>query len=72
MDSDNNEKLDFKKQQQYYKKEISKLKKSNPRKQFYWLKHTVSKDQAKEKEICVDEIDHLSKQDQAERLADSF
>ena len=31
MDSDYNEKLDFSKKQ-YYKKEISKLKKSNPRK----------------------------------------
>ena len=32
----------------------------------------MSKNQAKEKEICFDEIDHFSKQDQAERLADSF
>ena len=71
MNKEYNKNLDHAKKQ-YYKKEISKLKKSNPRKWFYWLKRIVSKDQSKEKEICVDEINHLSNKEQAEILADSF
>ena len=34
----------------YYKKEIAKLKKSNPKKWYYWLKQLVSSDQIKSKE----------------------
>ena len=56
----------------YFKKEISKLKKSNPRKWFYWLKRLISSDQAKEQDIVVEEINHLSKEVQAEMIADSF
>ena len=56
----------------YYTKEISKLKNANPKKWFYWLKRLISKDQAKEQELSVEEICHLSKEDQAEKIADSF
>ena len=56
----------------YYKKEISKLKKSEPKKWFQWLKRLVSSDQANEQDIIVEEINHLPKEIQAERIADSF
>ena len=71
LNTNYNEKLNTAKKQ-YYKREISKLKTSNPRKWYYWLKRIVSKDQTKEQEINVDEIAHLSNKEQAEQLADSF
>ena len=66
-----NEKLGISKKM-YYKKEIAKLKKSNPKKWFYWLKRLVSKDQSKEKELIVDEISNLPIKQQAEVIADAF
>ena len=56
----------------YYRKEIFKLKKSDARKWFHWLKRLFSSDQAKVQEIVVEEINHLPKELQAERIADSF
>ena len=48
------------------------MKQSNPRKWFQWLKRLVSSNQTKEQEIVVEEIDHLSKEVQAEMIAESF
>lgn len=45
LDLEYNRKIDTAKKT-YYKKEIGKLKKSNPKKWFYWLKRLVSKDQS--------------------------
>ena len=56
----------------YYKNEISNLKKSDPKKWFYWVKRLVSKDQSKEQEVVVENINHLTKEIQAEIIADSF
>ena len=71
MDLEYNLKLNEAKKQ-YYKKEIAELKKSDPKKWFYWLKRLVTKAQANEQELVVEEIEHLSKNDQAEFIADTF
>ena len=57
---------------QYYKKEIANLKNSDPQKWFCWLKRFTTKEQLKEKEIVIDEISHMTHENQAEVLADSF
>ena len=56
----------------YYNKEISKLKNANPKKWFFRLKRLISSDQVNKQQIIVDEISHLSKEEQAEKIADSF
>ena len=56
----------------YFKKEISKLRKSNPRKWFFHLKRLTSYDQVKNQEINLDIFDHMTKEEQAEKLADEF
>ena len=56
----------------YYKKEIVQLKRCNPKKWFYWLKRLVSKDQANDQELDVEEIENLAKEDQSEVIADTF
>ena len=56
----------------FYKKETSKLKKSNPSKWYYWLKRLVSSDQIKAKELMVESINHLPVKEQAEILADNM
>ena len=56
----------------YYKKEIASLKKSDPKKWFYWVKRLVSNDQSKKQEVFVEDINHLTKERQAELIADSF
>ena len=56
----------------YYKNEIAKLKNSDPKRWFYWLKRLVSSGQTNEREINVNEIEHLPYEEQAEQIADSF
>ena len=56
----------------YYNKKISKLKNANPKKWFYWLKKKISSDQVNEQQIIVDEISHVSKEEQTGKIADSF
>ena len=56
----------------YYKKEISKLKKSDPKKWYYWLKRLVSADECKESEVNVEVLNHLQKEEQAESIADEM
>ena len=56
----------------YYKKEISKLKKSYPSKWYYWLKRLVSADQLKSQEVSVESLNYLNVEEQAEKLADEM
>ena len=56
----------------YYKKEISKLKKSDPKKWYYWLKRLVPSDECKEVEVNIEEINHLTKEEQAEIIANEM
>ena len=56
----------------YYKKEISKLKKSDPKKWYYWLKRLVSSDECIEVEVNVQVINHLTKEEQAEIIANEM
>ena len=56
----------------YYKNEIAKLKKSDPRKWYGWLKRLVSSNQLKTNEINVDSINHLPVKVQAEMIADKM
>ena len=56
----------------YYKNEIAKLKKSNPKKWYYWLKRLVSSDQLGSHEINVQSLNNLPIADQAEKIADKM
>ena len=56
----------------YYKNEIAKLKNSDPKRWFYWLKRLVSSGQTNEREINVNEIEHLPYEEQEDQIADSF
>ena len=57
---------------QYYQKEIANLKKSNPKICFYRLKGLISKNEANNKEIEVEEISHIPIKQQAEKIANAF
>ena len=57
--------------QKFYKNSISDLKQRSPAQWYSSLKRITSRDQVKE-EISVDEINHLSDQEQAELIADQF
>ena len=56
----------------YYENIVSDLKTSNPGQWHSKLKRMTSYDQMKADEVIVDSICHLSDQDQAEQIADSF
>ena len=46
--------------------------KSHPRKWYHWLKRLFPSGQLKGNEISVDDINHLSSEEQAEQIADSM
>ena len=52
----------------YYKKEIASLTNSDPRKWYHWLKRLVPSGQLKGNEFSVEDINHLSSEEQAEKL----
>ena len=54
----------------YYKNEIAKLKKSDPKKWYSWLKRLVSSNQLKSNEVNVESLNHLTVEEQAEIIAD--
>ena len=56
----------------YYKNEIAKLKKSDPKKWYFWLKRLVSSNQLKSHEVNVESLNHLSVESQAEKIADQM
>ena len=56
---------------QFYKKTISNLKQSDPGKWYSWLKRISCHDQ-KDQKLNIDDIAHLSDQEQAEKIADVF
>ena len=56
----------------YYSKEISKLKKSDPRKLYYWLKRLVPGEECKRNEVNIEELNQLSKEEQAEIIANEM
>ena len=56
----------------YYTNIVSDLKLSNPSQWYSKLKRMTSHDQLKTEQVNVEEISHLSDQDQAEKIADSF
>ena len=56
----------------FYKKKIQDLKKTNPRKWYSCLKSITSFDQLKNEEPSVEEINHLTDQEQADVIANQF
>ena len=56
----------------YYKKEIASLTNSDPRKWYHWLKRLVPSGQLKGNEFSVEDINHLSSEEQAEKIADAM
>ena len=58
--------------EKFYKKNIADLKQQNPSKWYSSLKKLTSFDQHRREEVIVDEINHLSNQEQSEIIADKF
>ena len=56
---------------QFYKKTISNLKQTDPGKWYSWLKRISCHDQ-KDQELKIDDINHLTDQEQAEQIAETF
>ena len=56
----------------FYKKSVEELKQKKPGQWYSFLKKISSYDQMKNDQPMVDEISHLSDQQQAERIADQF
>ena len=56
----------------FYKNNLANLKTQKPSKWYSCLKKITSFDQHKREEIIVDEINHLSNQEQSEIIADKF
>ena len=56
----------------FYKKSVADLKLSNPSKWYACLKRITSHDQHKSEELQVENISHLSSQEQAEVIAEQF
>ena len=57
---------------QFYLKSVAELKMSKPGQWYSCLKRITSHDQQKNQQTNVDEISHLSDQEQAEKIADKF
>ena len=57
---------------EFYKKSVAELKEKKPGQWYQCLKKITSHDQFKTEEPVVDEISHLSDQQQAEAIAESF
>ena len=58
--------------QSYYENIVADLKHSNPGQWYSKLKRMTSNDQLKTEQVNIESICHLSDQDQAELIADSF
>ena len=56
----------------FYEKTVADLKLSKPGQWYSCLKRITSHDQQKSEQLNVDEISHLSDQDQAEQIAEKF
>ena len=56
----------------YYSKEISKLKKSDPRKWYYWLKRLIPGEECKRNEVNIEVLNQLTKEEQAEIIANEM
>ena len=57
---------------QVYKNKVADLKLANPGQCYQCLKKITSHDQHKSEQLNVDQINHLSDQEQAEKIADAF
>ena len=71
MDNNYRSKVDEAKKH-YYRNEIAKFKKSDPRKWYHWLKRLVPSDQLKGNKFNVEALNHLSSEEQAEKIADAM
>ena len=58
--------------EKFYQQSVADLKLANPSKWFTCLKKITSHDQRKSEQINVDQINHLSDQQQAELIAETF
>ena len=56
----------------FYKNKVEELKLAKPGQWYQCLKKITSHGQQKNQQVNVDQISHLSDQEQAEKIADAF